>query len=205
MSERVEELLIGIDIGGTNTKYGLVNRNGEILVRGELDTLNFADVKTYVKALRQEIYGRLLSLGSGYVVKGMGVGAPNGNYYTGEITYAPNLPWVIPIPLAALLEEAFEVPCKLTNDANAAAMGEMMYGAAKNVKHFIIITLGTGVGSGIFTNGELLYGDDGFAGELGHVTVRPGGRVHWGTGKYGSLEAYCSATGIAITAKKMRA
>ena len=133
-------------------------------------------------------------------MKGIGVGAPNGNYYTGTIEYAPNLPWKGIIPLAKLIENKFNLPVTLTNDANAAAIGEMMYGAAKGMKDFIMITLGTGVGSGIVANGKLIYGHDGFAGELGHTIIIPDGRLHEGTGKKGSLEAYASATGVRLTA-----
>jgi glucokinase len=136
-------------------------------------------------------------------IKGIGIGAPNGNYYTGTIEYAPNLHWKGIIPLAKLMTEKFDLPCALTNDANAAAIGEMMYGAARGMKDFIMITLGTGVGSGIVANGQLIYGHDGFAGELGHTVVVRDGRKHWGTGLLGSLEAYASATGIAITANEM--
>src|SRR5205823_1857395 len=133
-------------------------------------------------------------------IRGIGIGAPNGNIYTGTIDYAPNLPWRGIIPLAKLVTEKFGVPCSLTNDANAAAMGEMMYGAARGMRDFIVITLGTGVGSGIVSNGHLIYGHDGFAGELGHTIIRHNGRKHWSTDLDGSLEAYASATGIAITA-----
>jgi glucokinase len=133
-------------------------------------------------------------------IKGIGVGAPNGNVYTGNIEYAPNLPWKGIIPLARMLQDKFKIPVRLTNDANAAAVGEMMYGAAQGMKDFIMITLGTGVGSGIVANGQLIYGHDGFAGELGHTTIIPDGRLHPGTGKRGSLESYASATGVAQSA-----
>jgi glucokinase len=136
-------------------------------------------------------------------MKGIGVGAPNGNYYSGTIEYAPNLPWKGIIPLAKLVSDQFKLPVTLTNDANAAAIGEMMYGAAKGMKDFIMITLGTGVGSGIVANGQLIYGHDGFAGELGHTIVIPDGRMHAGTGKKGSLESYASATGVTLTAIEM--
>jgi glucokinase len=139
----------------------------------------------------------------GGVVKGIGVGAPNGNYYTGTIEYAPNLSWKGIIPVTKLVTAKFGLPAALTNDANAAAVGEMNYGAARGMRDFIMITLGTGVGSGIVANGQLILGHDGFAGELGHTIIRPGGRKHWSTKLDGSLEAYCSATGIVITAKEM--
>jgi glucokinase len=137
------------------------------------------------------------------LIKGIGVGAPNGNYYSGTIDYAPNLQWRGIIPIAKMITNKFNKPCTLTNDANAAAIGELMYGAARGMRDFIMITLGTGVGSGIVANGQLIYGHDGFAGELGHTIIRPGGRLHWGTGMKGSLETYASATGIAITAKEI--
>lgn len=195
---------IGIDIGGTNTKYGLVNHRGEILEKGEIKTDEYPTITEFIDAL----YGALepiLEIHGKDSLKGIGMGAPNGNYYTGTIEYAPNLHWHGIIPIAKLMSEKFGIACTLTNDANAAAMGEMMYGAARGMKDFIMITLGTGVGSGIVANGQMIYGHDGFAGELGHTIIRHGGRTHWSTGAHGSLEAYCSATGIAITAKKLRA
>jgi glucokinase len=136
-------------------------------------------------------------------IKGIGIGAPNGNIYTGTIEYAPNLPWKGIIPFAKMVQDKFKIPVKLTNDANAAAVGEMMYGAAKGMKDFIMITLGTGVGSGIVANGQLIYGHDGFAGELGHTVIIPDGRMHQGTGKKGSLESYASATGVAESAREI--
>jgi glucokinase len=136
-------------------------------------------------------------------IRGIGIGAPNGNIYTGTIEYAPNLPWKGIIPFAKMVQDKFKIPVKLTNDANAAAVGEMMYGAAKGMRDFIMITLGTGVGSGIVANGQLMYGHDGFAGELGHTIVIPDGRMHQGTGKRGSLESYASATGVRLTALEM--
>jgi glucokinase len=133
-------------------------------------------------------------------MRGIGVGAPNGNFYSGTVEYAPNLPWKGILPLAKMIQNKFQLPSILTNDANAAAIGEMMYGAAKGMKDFIMITLGTGVGSGIVANGKLIYGHDGFAGELGHTIIIPNGRYHEGTGKKGSLESYASATGVKLTA-----
>ncbi len=196
------ELAIGIDIGGTNTKYGLVNHRGEILAQGDIPTDRSPDVHEFINDLHAALMPILGEFNA--KIRGIGVGAPNGNYYTGTIEYAPNLPWKGIIPLAQLIGEKFGVDCTLTNDANAAAVGEMMYGAARGMKDFIMITLGTGVGSGIVANGHLIYGHDGFAGELGHTIIRPGGRLHWSTGAEGSLEAYCSATGITLTAKEMR-
>ncbi|AHF15232.1 ROK family protein [Niabella soli] len=198
------ELAIGIDIGGTNTKYGIVNHRGEILDKGDIKTDAFPTIEEFINGLHEAV-SPIIEKYASVGIKGIGLGAPNGNYYTGTIEYAPNLPWRGVIPIAKMITERFSVPCTLTNDANAAAMGEMLYGAARGMKDFIMITLGTGVGSGIVSNGLMIYGHDGFAGELGHIIVRPGGRKHWSTGAHGSLEAYCSATGISITAKKLRA
>jgi len=157
-------------------------------------------VHTFIDELHQELSVLIEKVGGVGRIKGIGVGAPNGNVYTGNIEYAPNLPWKGIIPLARMLQDKFKIPVRLTNDANAAAVGEMMYGAAQGMKDFIMITLGTGVGSGIVANGQLIYGHDGFAGELGHTTIIPDGRLHPGTGKKGSLESYASATGVAQSA-----
>jgi glucokinase len=202
-TDTMNELAIGIDIGGTNTKYGLVNHRGEILAKGELKTDHYTEIEFYIDALHQSIKTLIDQYAKGASIKGIGIGAPNGNFYTGTIEYAPNLHWKGIIPLTKLITAKFSLPSSLTNDANAAAVGEMMYGAARGMRDFIMITLGTGVGSGIIANGQLIYGHDGFAGELGHTIIRPGGRPHWSTQLNGSLEAYCSATGIAITAKEM--
>ena len=203
MIDLSNELAIGIDIGGTNTKYGLVNHRGEILEKGELKTDAYPEIEKYVEALHTAVTPLIQSHTADGHIKGIGIGAPNGNYYTGTIEYAPNLKWKGIIPLAKMMTEKFDLPCSLTNDAKAAALGEMMYGAARGMKDFIMITLGTGVGSGIVANGQLIYGHDGFAGELGHTTIRPGGRLHKGTGLHGSLEVYASATGIVLTAKEL--
>ena len=197
------EYAIGVDIGGTSTKYGIVNHRGEILTRGDMSTNKHSNVESFIDELYEELQPAITDAGGAKFIKGIGIGAPNGNYYKGTIEYAPNLHWKGIIPLAELVSKRFNVACSLTNDANAAAVGEMMYGAARGMKDFIMITLGTGVGSGIVANGQLILGHDGFAGELGHTTIRPGGRKHWGTDMYGSLEAYASATGIAITAKEI--
>ena len=197
------ELAIGIDIGGTNTKYGLVNHRGEILQKGELKTDKYGTIESYIDVLYETLKPIIDSIDDGTAVKGIGIGAPNGNYYKGTIEYAPNLHWKGIIPVTELITAKFGLPSALTNDANAAAIGEMMYGAARGMRDFIMITLGTGVGSGIVANGQLILGHDGFAGELGHTTIPPGGRKHWGTALMGSLESYCSATGIVITAKEM--
>jgi glucokinase len=192
---------IGIDIGGTNTKYGIVNHRGQIIFEGSIKTDKYADVHEFINALYDKLQPEIERMKDLNFI-GIGVGAPNGNFYTGTIEYAPNLKWKGIIPLAQLMQDKFKMPAKLTNDANAAAVGEMMYGAARGMKDFIMITLGTGVGSGIFANGELILGHDGFAGELGHSIVVPGGRLHPNTGALGSLEAYCSATGVTYTAKE---
>ena len=196
------ELAVGIDIGGTNTKYGVVNHRGEILQKGELKTEDYPNVEDFIDALYEKLFPVIKSLGIPNF-QGIGIGAPNGNFYTGTIEYAPNLLWKGIIPLAELVQKTFNLPAALTNDANAAAVGEMMYGAARGMKDFIMITLGTGVGSGIVSNGHLVLGHDGFAGELGHAIVVPGGRLHHGTGMHGSLEVYASATGVARTAVEM--
>ena len=203
MIDLSNEFAIGIDIGGTNTKYGIVNHRGEIIEKGELRTDAYLAIEDYIDALYDTLMPILNVHANDGKIKGIGVGAPNGNYYTGTIDYAPNLQWRGVIPLAKLVNEKFNLPCSLTNDANAAAVGEMNYGAARGMRDFIMITLGTGVGSGIVANGQLIYGHDGFAGELGHTVIRPGGRKHWSTEIDGSLEAYCSATGIVLTAKEL--
>ena len=190
---------IGIDIGGTNTKYGIVNHRGQIVFEGSIKTDSYPIISDFINALYEKLQPEIERL-KGIHIVGIGMGAPNGNFYTGTIDYAPNLHWKGIIPLADLMTEKFNLTAKLTNDANAAAVGEMMYGAARGMKDFIMITLGTGVGSGIFANGELILGHDGFAGELGHTIVVPGGRVHPNTGSMGSLESYASATGVTITA-----
>ncbi|MFC6266836.1 ROK family protein [Frigoriflavimonas asaccharolytica] len=199
------ELALGIDIGGTNTKFGIVNHRGEILSKETLKTTDYEDVEDFVDALHSKIKPLLKNFEVGKNFKGIGIGAPNANFYNGTIEHAPNLNWKGIIPFAEMITKKFGYSCKITNDANAAALGEMMYGAAKGMQDFIMITLGTGVGSGIIANGQLIYGHDGFAGELGHTIVKPNGREHWSTGSHGCLEAYASATGIAITAKKLRA
>jgi glucokinase len=195
----LQALSIGIDIGGTGTKFGIVDRDGNVLFSGEISTKKHAEVSTFIDELYTALAVLIEKAGGIGRMKGIGVGAPNGNYYTGTIEYAPNLPWKGIIPLAKLIENKFKLPVTLTNDANAAAIGEMMYGAAKDMKDFIMITLGTGVGSGIVANGHLIYGHDGFAGELGHTIIIPDGRMHPGTGKKGSLESYASATGVRNT------
>ncbi|WP_300725131.1 ROK family protein [uncultured Bacteroides sp.] len=193
--------VLGMDIGGTNTVFGIVDSRGNVLATDSVKTQSFADVDDYVEAVCKKILPLLQKVGGAEKIKGLGVGAPNGNYYNGNIEYAPNLPWKGVIPLASKFEEKLGIPTALTNDANAAAIGEMTYGAARGMKDFIMITLGTGVGSGIVINGQLVYGHDGFAGELGHVIVKEDGRL-CGCGRKGCLETYCSATGVARTARE---
>ena len=193
--------VVGIDIGGTNTVFGVVDARGTILYSGSIKTGKYADVNDYVAELAKGLKSVIDQAGGPDKIKGVGVGAPNGNFFNGCIEFAPNLPWKGILPLAAMFEERLGIPTALTNDANAAAIGEMTYGAARGMKDFIMITLGTGVGSGIVINGQMVYGHDGFAGELGHVIARRDGRI-CGCGRKGCLETYCSATGVARTARE---
>ncbi len=195
---------VGIDIGGQSSKIGIVSEDAEIVARGVLDMKGFGpdDATLFLDSLCAEVSD--LASGVGLEeIKGIGVGAPNGNYYTGTIEFAPNLPWAKDkaVHLSDGISRRLGLPVTVTNDANAAAIGEMTYGAAKGMQDFIEITLGTGVGSGIVTGGKLLYGHDGFAGELGHVIAVRGGRK-CGCGRNGCLEAYASATGVARTARE---
>lgn len=201
----VEQLAVGIDIGGTGTKFGIVDRLGNLLFSGEMSTRKHKEIEHFIDDLHNTLSPLIDRAGGVGRIKGIGLGAPNGNYYTGTVEYAPNLPWKGILPFAKLVETKFKLPVVLTNDANAAALGEMMYGAAQGMNDFIMITLGTGVGSGIVANGKLIYGHDGFAGELGHTIIIPDGRLHQGTGKKGSLESYASATGVCLTALELLA
>ncbi len=195
--------VIGIDMGGTNTVFGVVDARGHVLARSSIKTQQYTDINEYVGALHTEMMKLIDSVGGIELIRGIGAGVPNGNYYTGCIEDAVNLPWHGIVPFAELLSEKFGVPARITNDANAAAMGEMTYGAARGMKNFIMITLGTGVGSGIVVDGKVVYGHDGFAGELGHTkAVRHNGRL-CGCGAHGCLEAYASATAVALTAKEI--
>lgn len=196
----MSEFAIGIDIGGTNTKFGIVDKNGVIIAQDRTLTNEHDNVQEFIEDLYLKLSPMITKAGGVKNCIGIGIGAPNGNYYTGNIEHAANLKWKGIIPLASMVSEKFGIKVKVTNDANAAAVGEMMYGCAKGMKHFITITLGTGVGSGIVIDGKIVLGHDGFAGELGHVVVRPGGRLHKGTGVRGPLEAYASATGVRETA-----
>ena len=195
-----EKFAIGIDIGGTTTKFGIVNSTGQIIEQDRLPSNEHDVVEDFIDDLHIKLMPMIQRAGGIKNFVGIGMGAPNGNIYTGTIEYAPNLKWKGIIPIADLIFKKFKLTTKLTNDANAAAMGEMMYGACKNMKHFITITLGTGVGSGIVIDGKIVVGHDGFAGELGHTVIRPGGRIHKSTGMRGTLESYASATGVRETA-----
>lgn len=196
--------VIGLDLGGTNSVFGIVDREARIVERVSVPTPGHDTAELYVKDCVSKLLPLVDRVGGLSNIQGMGIGAPNANFYTGEILYASNLPWKGRVPLAKLFETALGVPVVMTNDANAAALGEMAYGAAKGMKNFIEITLGTGVGSGIVINGEMVYGCDGFAGELGHTTIVPGGR-ECGCGRKGCLEAYCSGPGVARTALELMA
>lgn len=198
-------MVVGIDVGGQTTKLGVVDARGTVLAQTVIRTDTYSTIEPYISELAEAINKIIKEAGAEGKVRGIGVGAPNGNYYTGTIENAPNLPWGHNgvVEFAKLLSEAMNgLPVALTNDANAAAVGEMTYGAARGMKNFIMITLGTGVGSGIVINGEVVYGHDGFAGELGHTAaVRNNGR-QCNCGKTGCLEAYASATGVARTARE---
>ena len=202
----IKPYVIGLDLGGTNSVFGIVDARGEIKATTAIKTGGFEKVEDYVKASVEALQPIIEQVGGIEKIKAMGVGAPNGNYYNGTIEFAPNLPWAHDgiVPLAKLFSDSLGIPVALTNDANAAAIGEMVYGVARGMKNFIVITLGTGVGSGIVVNGQLLYGHDGFAGELGHVTMVRGAEGRsCGCGRTGCLEAYCSATGVARTAREL--
>ncbi len=194
---------IGIDVGGTNTKFGIVDKKGKILVQDRIKTNAQDSVDGFIEDLAAKLEPMIKQYGGIENFVGIGMGAPNANYYAGTIEYAANLKWKGIIPMAELLKARFGLTTKMTNDANAAAVGEMQYGATKGCKNFISITLGTGVGSGIVIDGKIVLGHNGFAGELGHVIVRNNGRLHKGTGLRGSLEAYASATGVRDTTIEM--
>lgn len=195
--------VLGIDIGGTNTVFGIVDARGHVLASSSIKTQKHANFDDYIDELHSETMKLIEANDATDQIQGIGIGAPNANYYTGEIIDAPNLIWPGTVPLAAKVSAAFGgIPVAVTNDANAAALGEMTYGAARGMKDFIMITLGTGVGSGIVINGQLVYGHDGFAGELGHVIRKPNNGRTCGCGRTGCLEAYCSATGVARTARE---
>ena len=202
----MKDVILGIDIGGTNTKFGFLDRDGISLAQGELSTNEGETVHDFLRTLYQEVQTKFKKIEDEATLIGVGVGAPNANYYTGTIEEAPNLKWHGSVPLVELLHQYFKMPVFLTNDANAAAIGEMVYGGAKNMRNFVVITLGTGLGSGLVVNGQLVYGHDGFAGEIGHTLVNVNGRGRMcGCGRKGCLETYVSATGIKRTVYKLLA
>jgi len=199
--------VIGLDLGGTNAVFGIVDARGEIKATTAIKTQQYDTAEAFIEASVNALQPIIEQVGGIETIKAMGIGAPNGNYYNGTIEIAPNIKWAheCVVPLAKMFSEQLNnIPVAITNDANAAAIGEMVYGVARGMKNFIVLTLGTGVGSGVVINGQLVYGCDGFAGELGHVTMVRGeeGRM-CGCGRTGCLEAYCSATGVARTAKEM--
>jgi len=193
----MKKVVAGVDIGGTNTVYGLVDEKGKVLSQGTFKTTDYPKVENFVTALTGAIK-KLLAAKKEYTLAGIGIGAPDANYHRGTIEHAPNLAWKGIVPLADLIKKKINVPVVVTNDANAAAMGEMIFGGAKMMKDFIVLTLGTGLGSGIVIDGRMVYGHTGFAGELGHMTVVPGGR-ECGCGRKGCFETYASATGLVKT------
>ncbi len=201
----MKEVVIGIDIGGTYTKYGIIDREGNCLDEDFMSTGTYQDFDAYIENLNSVIENTYQAINDDIVLKGIGIGAPNGNYYKGTIENAPNLNWKGIIPFVDKFKNYYkDIPIVLTNDAKAAALGEMIYGGAKGMKDFVVITLGTGLGSGIIVNGELVYGHSGFAGELGHVNVKLRGR-DCGCGRKGCLETYASATGIKRTVFRLMA
>ena len=201
MDEITKPYVIGLDLGGTNSVFGIVDARGNIVATTAIKTQAYPDFDDYVKASVDALMPIIDTVGGIEKIKALGIGAPNGNYYNGTIEYAANLVWQGVVPIAKKFEEALGIPVIVTNDANAAAVGEFTYGVARGMKNFIMITLGTGVGSGIYINGQLVLGCDGLAGELGHLTVVPGG-ITCGCGRKGCLETYCSATGVARTARE---
>lgn len=197
----MKDVVVGVDIGGTNTVFGLVDKTGNVLAEDKLKTTDYPIVNDFVKALTAGI-NKLMEKHSDLKLNGVGIGAPDANYHRGTIEHAPNLAWKGVVPLADLIKKEINVPVVLTNDANAAAMGEMIFGGAKFMKDFIVLTLGTGLGSGIVVDGKMVYGHTGFAGEVGHMVVVPGGR-ECGCGRHGCLETYASATGLVKTVSLM--
>jgi glucokinase len=193
----MKDVVAGIDIGGTNIIFGLVDISGNVIAEGRLKTVEYPDIRDYVSAQHVALK-EMLEANPGHKLIGMGVGAPNANYHKGTIELAPNLSWKGIVPIAGYLKEKISVPVFITNDANAAAMGEMIFGGAKDMKDFIVLTLGTGLGSGIAVNGNVVYGSTGFAGELGHTIIVPGGR-ECGCGRRGCYETYASASGLVRT------
>jgi glucokinase len=200
----MNKVVAGIDIGATFTKLGIVDQEGKVYAKTSISTSKYKDIEIYLEKLSMAVRKLMEDQGNRIELAGIGIGAPNGNYYRGVIEYAPNLVWKGMIPLVDMFSTHFDIPIVLTNDANAAALGEMMYGGASGMTDFILITLGTGLGSGIVVNGHVVYGHDGFAGELGHVNVVENGRI-CGCGRKGCLETYVSATGIVRTVYELLA
>lgn len=194
--------VLGIDVGGTNTVFGIVDARGIVVASNSIKTQKYHRFEDYLDELYTEAMKIIEANDALGKIYGIGIGAPNANYYSGMIENAANLPWESPLPIAELVSKKFGIPVAITNDANAAAIGEMTYGAARGIKDFIMITLGTGVGSGIVINGQLVYGHDGYAGELGHVIIKRNNGRLCGCGRTGCLETYCSATGVARTARE---
>jgi len=193
----MKKIVAGVDIGGTNTRFGLVDETGKVLSESDFRTTDYPKIEGFVATLVAGIK-KLVAAKKEYQLAGIGIGAPDANYHRGTIEHAPNLAWKGIVPLADLIKKKINIPVVVTNDANAAAMGEMIFGGAKKMKDFIVLTLGTGLGSGIVIDGKMVYGHTGFAGELGHMTVVPGGR-ECGCGRKGCFEAYASATGLVKT------
>lgn len=196
------DVTLGVDIGGTNTKFGLVDREGKCVAEMSIPTEAREPAENLIARLHEKVEEMCRPLAGEYNLKGIGIGAPNANYYRGTVENPPNLNWKGVVDISALFRNYYDLPVAVTNDANAAALGEMLYGAAKGMKNFIVITLGTGLGSGIVSHGELVYGADGFAGEIGHTIVDPQGR-ECGCGQRGHLETYASATGICRTVSEL--
>lgn len=194
--------VVGIDCGGTNTVMGIADSRGRVITTSSIKTQSYKTFPAFIDAISDSLNGLFEQVGGPQMITGIGIGAPNANYYSGNIEYAANLPWKGVLPLSKSLYDILGIPVAVTNDANAAAIGEMTYGAARGMRDFIEITLGTGVGSGIVINGELVYGHDGFAGELGHTSVSHHGGRACGCGQTDHLECYCSATGVARTARE---
>ena len=201
-AQSTKPYVVGIDMGGTNTVFGIVDARGVVITSDSIKTRKHSNINDYIDELHTELTRLIRSVDAEEKIYGIGIGAPNANFFTGMIEDGVNLPWPTPVPFAQLISDKFGIPVAITNDANAAAIGEMTYGAARGLKDFIMITLGTGVGSGIVVNGQVVYGHDGFAGELGHVIVKRNNGRLCGCGRAGCLETYCSATGVARTARE---
>ncbi len=201
-----KEVAVGVDLGGTNTVFGFVDREGNLLAEGRMKTSEYDEIEVFVAALYEKITIAGEKIGNGFKVIGYGIGAPMGNINKGTIEHAAGLPWKGIVPLAGIFHKHTDLPVIVTNDANAAAVGEMVYGGAKGMKNFVVITLGTGLGSGFVIDGKLVYGHDGFAGEIGHTAIRPGdSNRECGCGRKGCLETYVSATGLKRTLLKIMA